>query len=82
MVCYDRDSVLEALRLSLPLDRTTDVGKTFTFATKGCRLEARLCVAPNFLLDPANDRFSLPDRLHELATSIMLEDRSTHFKEL
>ena len=26
MVFYDRESVLDALRLSLPLDRTTDVG--------------------------------------------------------
>ena len=27
MVFHDRDSVLEALRLSLPLDRTTDIGQ-------------------------------------------------------
>ena len=27
MVIHDRDDVLEALRLSLPLDRTTDIGK-------------------------------------------------------
>ena len=27
MVFHDRDAVLEALRLSLPLDRTTDIGK-------------------------------------------------------
>ena len=27
MVFHDRDAVLEALRLSLPLDRTTDIGQ-------------------------------------------------------
>ena len=27
MVFHDRDTVLEALRLSLPLDRTTDIGQ-------------------------------------------------------
>ena len=34
MVLYDRESVLKPLRLSLPLDRTTDIGQNIYIRNK------------------------------------------------
>ena len=37
MVCYDGDATLDALRLSLPVKRTTDIGKNIPIRNRALR---------------------------------------------
>ena len=45
MVFYDRDAVLDALRFTLPLERTTDVGHVMHLRNDTLRREAHVGVA-------------------------------------